>query len=243
MRLNLKLAVITALSTLLFTSSNPAFCVDNETYDANSSGSIVSNEDNSPIDAGISGSDFEELFNNEVADIRYLKEKKGKTAEEINTILKQSHDIPILDGFVESRLNVREKHLYRANRALVILCLSNGVLAVNYSKEMYQDWTLHNGNGDAFRHALWNYGMAIDVGPSFAKKWSDAHEYGDSNNHPLEQKMDLHNNAVGLQLARNNPSTVAHSTFKNKTREKVRNGSCRRIVGTSLVGTNSSGEK
>ena len=35
---------------------------------------------------------------------------------------------------------------------------------------------LHNGNGDAFRHCLWNYGMAIDVGQDFAKKWGDAHE-------------------------------------------------------------------
>lgn len=37
---------------------------------------------------------------------------------------------------------------------------------------------MHNGNGDAFRHAVWNFGMTIDVGADFAKKWSDAHEFG-----------------------------------------------------------------
>ncbi len=38
--------------------------------------------------------------------------------------------------------------------------MSNGVLATNYAKSNYSSG-LHNGNGDAFRHILWNYGMVF----------------------------------------------------------------------------------
>ena len=77
-----------------------------------------------------------------------------------------------------AHLNYIEKKLFKENRSKALLCLANGKLALKYSQEMYESSVLHNGNGDAFRHTLWNYGMAIDVGQGFAKKWADAHENG-----------------------------------------------------------------
>jgi len=119
--------------------------------------------------------------------------------------------------------------------------MANGKLAINYTEKNYSSG-LHNGNGDAFRHVLWNYGMVINVGYSFAKQWSDAHEYG-YNGPQIEKTMDLHNNSIGLQLGKSYPNTTLHSTFIKKSKEKVRNGSCKRIVNNKLVSTNSSGEK
>lgn len=219
--------VVAAPAELVETAGTSTFSVSNPT---------------DSIDANISGSEVEEVFDAEVEAIRYLRDEQGKSIEEINRVLKQSRDIPFLDQYVGNHLNDQEKALYRENRALALLCLANGKLALDYASEMYKSG-LHNGNGDAFRHALWNYGMAIDVGQSFAKRWSDAHEYGTANNPVLERKMDLHNNSVGLQLAKDNPGTILHSTFKNKTREKVRNGTCRRIASNKLIRTDSSGEK
>uniref|UniRef100_UPI003865ACE6 DUF6973 domain-containing protein n=1 Tax=Methanobrevibacter sp. TaxID=66852 RepID=UPI003865ACE6 len=100
-----------------------------------------------------------------------------------------------------------------------------------------------NGNGDAFRHTLWNYGMGIDVGQSFAKKWADAHENGAAGQPALEKKMDLFNNDIGRGLAKTYPNTVSHATFKKKTKAKVRAGECRRISNSKLVKSSSSGEK
>ena len=86
-------------------------------------------------------------------------------------------------------------------------------------------------------------GASSGIGESFAKRWSDAHEYGASNNNSNEMQMDLYNNAIGLALARENPYTVWHSTFKSKTREAVRNGRCRIIVNGNLTNSNSNNEK
>jgi hypothetical protein len=60
---------------------------------------------------------------------------------------------------------------------------------------------LGNGEGDAFRHALWSYMMAKDLGEEPAKAFGDAHERQrlDSEGARL---MDLYNNAVGRELAR-----------------------------------------
>lgn len=59
--------------------------------------------------------------------------------------------------------------------------------------------SLGNGEGDAFRHALWAYKMSKDIGKEAAKSFGDAHERDDQ---PEGSRlMDLYNNAVGRQLA------------------------------------------
>lgn len=58
---------------------------------------------------------------------------------------------------------------------------------------------LGNGEGDAFRHALWAYKMAKDIGDGAARTFGDSHERNDQPDG--ERLMDLYNNAIGRQLA------------------------------------------
>lgn len=65
----------------------------------------------------------------------------------------------------------------------------------------------HNGRQDALRHAYWNCRMSQLLGESSARAWGNAHEkYSDV---PAEARMDLHNNAVGRQVARTHESCAA----------------------------------
>lgn len=66
---------------------------------------------------------------------------------------------------------------------------------------------LHNGEGDAFRHAYWNALMTSRVGPEFAEALATAHETG-STNPANEVQMDLFNNAVGRQIALEHPGAT-----------------------------------
>lgn len=55
---------------------------------------------------------------------------------------------------------------------------------------------LHNGKGDAFKHAYWSALMAFYHSELWAKALGNAHEMR-PNNPKIEKRMDLHNNAVG----------------------------------------------
>jgi hypothetical protein len=66
---------------------------------------------------------------------------------------------------------------------------------------------LHNGQGDAFRHAYWNALMTRAHGSSLAKEFADAHETN-PNQPANEKEMDLHNNEVGRQIAVQNPNAT-----------------------------------
>lgn len=161
-------------------------------------------------------------------------------AETINQLL-QVEQYSDMDAYISGYLNAQEQELYDQNPAKGLLCMANGKLALGYAQDYYS-FGLTDGNGDAFRHTLWNFGMVIDVGYSYAKSWSDAHEYGSSNNTTLAKQMDLYNNRIGLQLGLDYPGTVLHSTFIAKSKDKVHNGKCRRIVNGKLVPTNGDGE-
>lgn len=174
-------------------------------------------------------------------DLRAQGYSSEQIEENINALL-EIETYTDLDGYISGYLNSQEQALYDQNPAKGLLCMANGKLALGYAQDNYSSG-LTDGNGDAFRHTLWNYGMVIDVGYDFAKSWSDAHEYGSANNTALARQMDLFNNGVGLKLGKDNPGTVLHSTFISKSKEKVRNGECRRIVNGKLVATNSVGEK
>lgn len=210
-----------------------------------------SNDD--AIDGGILNSEYEEEFDKTIERIYYLREK-GIPFDEIDKILEHGQNEKVVmfkakgispsDKFYDyAHLNSIEKKLFKKNRSKALLCLANGKFALGYSQDMYENSVLHNGNGDAFRHTLWNYGMAIDVGDSFAKKWADAHEDGAKGQPKLEKKMDLFNNKIGRELAKTYPNTVRHSTFKKNSREKVRVGKCRIIKGKKLVKSSKKGEK
>jgi len=58
---------------------------------------------------------------------------------------------------------------------------------------------LANGEGAAFRHALWSYKMAKEIGAGAARGFGDAHERDGQPDG--ERLMDLYNNAIGRELA------------------------------------------
>ena len=122
-----------------------------------------------------------------------------------------------------------------------MLCIEDGLIATKQAKSNYISGVLTDGNGDAFRHAQWNFKMARDVGSSFAKSWSDAHEYGTKNNEGLQLDMDLYNNNVGITLAKGILSNFG--TGVTKTKETVRAGKMKIIRNKKLVWSDGIGEK
>ncbi|OYQ34518.1 hypothetical protein CHU95_10880 [Niveispirillum lacus] len=67
-----------------------------------------------------------------------------------------------------------------------------------------EEWYGNDGHTDAFRHAYWNALMTKRFGSDFAEKFATAHE-AVPGNPPGRMSMDLFNNAVGRQIAVNNP--------------------------------------
>ncbi|MEO5372724.1 MAG: hypothetical protein H7840_00435 [Alphaproteobacteria bacterium] len=61
--------------------------------------------------------------------------------------------------------------------------------------------SIHNGEADAFRHALWSYRMTQELGPEAARAFGDGHEIT-SKNEDGERLMDLYNNRAASDLAR-----------------------------------------
>lgn len=79
--------------------------------------------------------------------------------------------------------------------------LLNAKNAISKSQELYPD-TLHNGIGDAFRHAYWNALNVIDLGLVITQQLTTAHEdrlpsYAFGN---METQMDLFNNEIGRNI-------------------------------------------
>jgi hypothetical protein len=70
--------------------------------------------------------------------------------------------------------------------------------------------TVHNGTGDAFRHAYWNAMLSARFGQSWTKCFTTAHEGGVDGDEllRLEETMDLYNNQVGRQIAFAHPNAT-----------------------------------
>lgn len=75
--------------------------------------------------------------------------------------------------------------------------------------------SLNGGEGDAYRHALWNFQMTQRFGASAAKFYGDAYERR-GGRAAIE---DLYNNRVGRELAGNYPNRDPHSTVKQAASE------------------------
>ena len=80
-------------------------------------------------------------------------------------------------------------------------------------------------------------GSDSNVGLIWAERWGTAHEEGTDSNPPLERSMDLHNNRIGRQLAKDNADDDPSAL-----RAAVRNGSCRIIRAGELVRSDNEGE-
>ena len=149
-----------------------------------------------------------------------------------------------LDRYIRMYLNPMEYSLYQNNPAKALLCMRNGKLAIEITNLNYKQSSVHNGNGDAFKHALWNYAMSQDVGIDFTKEWADAHENDTTIVNPWHEKtMDLYNNRVGRILS----TTVSYRLniweMTAITKKAVRSG---KMITTDLeyfYYSNTNGEK
>lgn len=77
--------------------------------------------------------------------------------------------------------------------------LSNANYALSTAQDHFHAATLHNGRGDAFRHALFSALNSRDLGIDLAKRLGDAHELHPAET-PLGREMDLFNNDVGRKI-------------------------------------------
>lgn len=111
----------------------------------------------------------------------------------------------------------------------------NNANSANTQATAYYKAGLHNGNGDAFRHAYWNNLMVRSIGAGPAAEFANAHEYGAKNAPALETKMDLHNNKVGRH-------SISGSTAAS-VRNAITNGQGVRIVSNKLYKSNGEGLK
>ena len=84
---------------------------------------------------------------------------------------------------------------------------ANADNALATAQRLFPASSLHNGDGDAFRHAYWNALMTRGHGADLAKEFADAHE-SNPNNPADEKAMDLHNNEVGRQIALEHPNAT-----------------------------------
>jgi len=109
-----------------------------------------------------------------------------------------------------NRLNNKEKNIirwdvrfYKANDIEKNADAAFAMTEATFGKQGKGD------ESDAFRHAFWQATNTQDVGESFTRKWSDAHEYGTpANEVKTDLYMDIHNNDVGIEIGKANPKAT-----------------------------------
>ena len=103
------------------------------------------------------------------------------------------------------KMSISEKAIFDdmlPNRKLWYLV--SGQKASDKAEQLFPD-SLYNGNGDAYRHALWNAYSSLLIGSDLTAQLTTAHENRDAPadymyNHK-ETEMDLYNNNKGRQQA------------------------------------------
>lgn len=129
--------------------------------------------------------------------------------------------------------NSQETKLCAANPYDCSRAKSNATTANKKANEFYSVG-LHNGNGDAFRHAYWNKLMVSSIGSEMAYRFANAHEYGNDDQPAIEERMDLHNNRLGRSLKGYTSTQVKNAISK---------GLGVRIVNNKIVDTTSYGAR
>ncbi|MEW2353435.1 hypothetical protein [Spirillospora sp. NPDC029432] len=90
------------------------------------------------------------------------------------------------------------------------------------SERRYEGRGVFEGHGDAFRHAYWNAVMHIEMGETWSKDFTTAHER-QPGNRDVREAMDLHNNEVGRQIAREHPH-ASREELAGHVEQAVRDG-------------------
>jgi hypothetical protein len=102
----------------------------------------------------------------------------------------------------KAQLNSQEQALYNDSPSKGFKALIAGDEAYDVTNARFGT-NGHNDKSDAYRHSAWNiFITAFTNGDSeWARLWTNAHEFGVTDNPYWEQAMDLHNNYVGRNFA------------------------------------------
>jgi len=133
--------------------------------------------------------------------------------------------------------------VFNSNPIWGVVALREGHYAQAAAARRWSATSLHNGNGDAFRHAAWNALMMLYIGSrSFVERFATAWEDdGDLNGQPsIERQIDISNNRLGLNLGANNPN-AGPMELENMVKNAITSGRGMRIVNGRIVTTNNAG--
>ena len=126
------------------------------------------------------------------------------------------------------RLTHAEKKYLAQHPIHAAVIEKNALTALAEAKHRFGAGSLHNGDGDAFRHCYWSALMSRDLGYDNAKTFVSAHE-NFTGNPVREKEMDMHNNHEGLILGATWPrknlelATLCYEyLLKGKLRRKLR---------------------
>ncbi len=101
------------------------------------------------------------------------------------------------------RLTKQEKRLSKDFPIQAIRVNINSNKATKTTKKLF-GYNGRNDASDAFRHAYWQALNTSIIGPYMTKLFSDAHESEVPEDEQNEKQMDLHNNAVGIEIGDDN---------------------------------------
>jgi Domain of unknown function (DUF6973) len=80
-------------------------------------------------------------------------------------------------------------------------------------KDKQREWIGNDGHRDAFRHCFWNARLTKEFGFEWTRQFTTAHEALPGNTASREA-MDLYNNEVGRQIAKDNPKASVDELAK-----------------------------
>ena len=122
-------------------------------------------------------------------------------------------------------------------------CARTYVLGIYAERSAKRYGKLHNGKGDAFKHAYWSGLMAYYQGDSWATAFGNAHEKRPKNP-AIEKRMDLHNNSVGRWhgVRARLPTSIDNGVDRSFRRGELKRISCGTKSSDYLVSTDRRGD-
>ncbi|MBX7170037.1 MAG: hypothetical protein K1X72_03695 [Pyrinomonadaceae bacterium] len=111
------------------------------------------------------------------------------------------------------KLTKAEQDFVKSHPLAAMTFKEDAAKALLEAQNRFPKETLHNGQGDAFRHAYWNALMVKHENYALAKEFADAHETAPGQP-AAEMDMDLYNNREGRLIAYNNPNATEEELAK-----------------------------
>ncbi|MBC1318091.1 DUF6973 domain-containing protein [Listeria booriae] len=184
-----------------------------------------------------------EKTSNDILDQETIKALNQIFVNKNRPLLRSSTGLPVS----YDRLNSKEKGYAKSSPYQAGIVYNCSTAATSMAAKYWVNGTADFHNGNAYRHALWNGMMTREMDATKAKKWADAHEYGQTG---VATQMDIKNNATGraryATLKANDGIWWRSPTYQeisNDIMKQVTSDKLVRIVNGKLVKTNSAGKK